>query len=1569
MHKIVQFKKKVNQMKKLFLIFILLSLYLNAIIYEDASDGTIDKWKIFDNTPSGAFIKNIVDDKKGKVIQLSGTSLLNEFILGNLPGMENAWNNTDERVVQWSMKTNKDFLIFVSLKTQNGNRFLVYSSKDYSTGHTYGLGSESKDGKWRAYRRDLDADLKAVESNNSIVSVNGFLVRGSGLFDDIQLLNRDNLPELISPIFDNNSNSDSCKVVYEDAEDGNITGWRIYDNSPTGATIENIIDDEKGKVISLSGNGRKNGYLLGGIGSKTGWNDINRHILTWSMKTSEFFTIFVSLTTENGHRYLLYTPQNKNYRFTHGIGKEAMDGTWHSFNRNLDNDLKDVESNNSIISVNGFLVRGSGLYDDIALEKQDCLLPPPPPSLAKVNLLDGNNSNVDGTEGFSGVEYHEYVPTESHTDDGSGSFKLVGHWYYHALKTAKFHLEKGKYYTLGAYMKALGSDRGQNVIFKVSGPGGMNEMNWNISKAGQWEEIVMPYYANETGDYQISIFTYKYALTTDHKYAKYNGSNLEKNATILFDDFYVYESQSDEIVQNEPYTPKVAFESSNIKIDELGNWQIKEDGVWRDFFPKFTYQDYTPSISESAKMYSSYGFTGFTNMKSLARIKLAVANGMKYNGIQVNAIKVNSSKDTIKSTITRLNNEVSIGKLPPTAVIMYEYDNEQEGLPNYDQKKLVSDWLNANDKDPLTNKRARPINMLNGVAEGVARNYKNSTNKNYLDTVGTYITQIGHTVNQHLNPVNTLGILQKAQNQIAPVSIMQLQCHYQDVFIPSIFKGIGAGARGLNFWRAGATVPSVCKKNFEDNVWVPVIKDVFNKIDQMLPIIKEPLGTSWSATVDDPTVVSIGTRDHNGKHYIILANFAPNDLTVNIKLSGLDAKSVHDYFTQDHWADINNGEFSIKIGHHNNGFLVLELSEEPDSRPIANRAPIADAGKDKVIYLNNTRTIIGKGIDLDGRVVSYEWKDGDEILSTSASFPYTPTEEGNVTLTLTVTDNEGGTDSDTVNIENKEKSTVVKNLLAENNPNVDGTEGYIGIENHEYSSIESHTNDGSGSIKLVGHWFTHYFKTADFHLERGKHYTLGAYMKAIGSDRGQNVIFKISGAGHMTEMNWNISKANQWEEIVVPYRADMTGDYHISIFTYKYALTTDHKYARSDGSNLERNATMFFDDFYVYESEDIAPNEPYTPKVPFESSNIKIDALGNWQIKEDGVWKDFFPKFTYQDYNKISTSAKMYSSYGFTGFTNMLNISQIKTAVANGMKYNGIQVNGMNVNNQKDKTKKTIQDLQNEVAKGNLLPTAVIMYEFDNEQVLLTNYDLKESVSKWLDENDKDPLTNKRARPINMLNGTAEGVARNYKNSTNKDFVDSVSTYITQLGHATNQHSNPVNTLGILQKAQNQIAPVSIMQLQCHYQDVFIPSIFKGIGEGAKGLNFWRAGRRLPSTCKRNFEDNVWAPVIKDVFNKIDQMLPIIKEPLDTSWSATVDDPTLVSIGTRDHDGKHYIILANFGYTDLNVDINLEGLEQPSGLSVKDYFTKEELTTVSDNGYFSVTIGHHNNGFLVLELD
>ncbi len=335
--------------------------------YEDAQDGTTTGWSVYDNDPSGAEVRNVFDrDKESHVIELYSKAnplTQNGFILGAYSGT-NAWNNTTERIIEWSMRFTQNYTIYISVQTTQGQRLLYYNAANSDLGSRgneryihHGLGSVSKNGTWQTFSRDLDADLAEFEPNNAIISVNAFLIRGAGKVDNIRL-KRKHL------------------AVYEDADDYatnalqyNTNGWRVYDNDPSGATVTNAYDSEMYRAITFNGQGTRNGYILGNqnAANANAWNNMTDRTIHWSMNFHEAYTIYVSMQTAKGHRYLYYSATNSDLGLHsngtyihHGLGSTSRDGTWQTFSRDLDADLAEFEPDNTIVSVNAFLIRGSG---------------------------------------------------------------------------------------------------------------------------------------------------------------------------------------------------------------------------------------------------------------------------------------------------------------------------------------------------------------------------------------------------------------------------------------------------------------------------------------------------------------------------------------------------------------------------------------------------------------------------------------------------------------------------------------------------------------------------------------------------------------------------------------------------------------------------------------------------------------------------------------------------------------------------------------------------------------------------------------------------------------------------------------------------------------------------------------------------------------------------------------------------------------------------------------------------------------------------------------------------------
>ena len=161
----------------------------DTIVYEDAKDGNTTRWAVSDG-PARAYINNVyAADKENRVIELTGNGLLNSFRLLKDDGT--SWNDTDHKIIQWSMKYSDDFVVSVAAKTTSGLRYISFTPQekdalDTGTDIFHGLGTDSKDGQWHTYIIDLGYELHEVQPNTTILSLLGFYVRGSGQVVDIE---------------------------------------------------------------------------------------------------------------------------------------------------------------------------------------------------------------------------------------------------------------------------------------------------------------------------------------------------------------------------------------------------------------------------------------------------------------------------------------------------------------------------------------------------------------------------------------------------------------------------------------------------------------------------------------------------------------------------------------------------------------------------------------------------------------------------------------------------------------------------------------------------------------------------------------------------------------------------------------------------------------------------------------------------------------------------------------------------------------------------------------------------------------------------------------------------------------------------------------------------------------------------------------------------------------------------------------------------------------------------------------------------------------------------------------
>jgi hypothetical protein len=497
-----------------------------------------------------------------------------------------------------------------------------------------------------------------------------------------------------------------------------------------------------------------------------------------------------------------------------------------------------------------------------------------------------------------------------------------------SIRTPNVNLQAGHAYQFVLRMKSNVFPRGQNIMVTARDAGDSTqryEYAWNASKAGVWEEVCLPVFPAKAGAWRVDIWvhpTLKYLSTPSTIYVAPDVDLYELPAGTEAATLRAIDISAD----------KDAFASSTERIDGLGNVYINQSGTWKHVFPRMMYRRYQAELEGADyktvfQRYKDYGFNGVMDVWDDYNAQDAMDAGLDYISIMSNSTNSDATVMSFESMKVYLDRvfKWATDNNRHANVIWYNYDNENAHVADYDYKQSLQAHIDTNHLDPVTGKRRHPIYVLNGQA-GLPRTYHNAS-RNVMDLTGSYVgaaDALGTTNGVPAGPRLLTEFL--AQNQRAPVTVIQLQTYFGNEFIPSLFYGIITGGRALSVWRDG-TAFGGAQSDFRANVWAAAFRnEVSPKLDQMLPLIEQPHFTSWKASTDQFPSVRIGTRELNGTAYLILANFAATDLPVMVTLQGRQATKAVDMFDGTAIADVANGSFQFTLGHYNNGYRVIRLN-------------------------------------------------------------------------------------------------------------------------------------------------------------------------------------------------------------------------------------------------------------------------------------------------------------------------------------------------------------------------------------------------------------------------------------------------------------------------------------------------------------------------------------------------------------------------------------------------------------------------------------------------------------------
>ena len=186
----------------------------------------------------------------------------------------------------------------------------------------------------------------------------------------------------------------------------------------------------------------------------------------------------------------------------------------------------------------------------------------------------------------------------------------------------------------------------------------------------------------------------------------------------------------------------------------------------------------------------------------------------------------------------------------------------------------------------------------------------------------------------------------------------------------------------------------------------PFQREITNTL-KVIVLNSAPRAVSQNITVDEDSVdnaITLVATDSNGDA-ITYTTTVPN----NGVLSGTPPSITYTPFAN--FEGIDRFTFTASDGIDSSTVMITVTVTG------VNDLPMANAGTDATVDVGTVVTLTGSGSDIeDGNNVSFSWvEEGNAtVLSTSASFNYTPNSEGSHNLVLTVTDSDGGSTSDTV---------------------------------------------------------------------------------------------------------------------------------------------------------------------------------------------------------------------------------------------------------------------------------------------------------------------------------------------------------------------------------------------------------------------------------------------------------------------------------------------------------------------------------------------------------------------------
>ena len=379
---------------------------------------------------------------------------------------------------------------------------------------------------------------------------------------------------------------------------------------------------------------------------------------------------------------------------------------------------------------------------------------------------------------------------------------------------------------------------------------------------------------------------------------------------------------------------------------------------------------------------------------------------------------------------------------------------------------------------------------------------------------------------------------------------------------------------------------------------------------------------------------------------------------------------------------------------------------------------------------------------------------------------------------------------------------------------------------------------------------------------------------------------------------------------------------------------------------------MWIDDVVLERSPSI--DLPRSPKEGFDGAQTRIDALGNWSLRNpDGSWQDWFPFCAMINQQRQSVARlKSIAAQGFNcDAWNGESVDFLQNAKSAGLR--SFYQLGQYTDDrswapgQVDLLAKKYAEVQRSPAADYL---AAFYLDNENSTDDVARTKLVTDTVKAIDVVD-----GKRRRPIMQLMGSYGSLGL-WSDAQGRPLTDAVGTYVPNV-NSGGAGSAPGGQL-FLETQKWQTQPTAYCQINDGIGVKFRAALFGCLAQGSRAVAYWGDGPVDKAFPSAYLEDQPWWLGLPSMIRDLKQMGPLLRKPTTTTWSLTTSGENQlvpVVVGRRDLDGIAHIILGNVSSEPQSRSFVVSNLPYAAA-EVRDFFTNARVATVAPDGSFQLFI-------------